>query len=316
MLRIPGTELDVSEFCYGTAAWGTGVDAVAAEKLYVAYRQAGGNFFDTAHCYGFWGGDGKLGASERTLGQCIRACGDGYQVVVATKGGHPDAGEAYRRPERYISAQVIASDISESLDRLGMDRIDLYYLHRDDPRVPAGEIIEILNAEIGRGRIGALGASNWSVARIAEANDYARFHGKQGFVVNQPEWSLAHPNAPVPTTDPAMRYLMPPDIIWHEGQEMAVVPYSSTAQGYFATGGEVAAKDFDNPISIARRDRAEQLADRLGVTPTQIALAYLRSHKFAVVPILGTTKIDHLKECLAAAEVKLTAQQVAWLAEG
>jgi aryl-alcohol dehydrogenase-like predicted oxidoreductase len=315
MPRIPATELDVSPLCYGTATWGTAVDEGQAERLYAAYRQAGGNFFDTAHCYGFWE-EGKLGFSERTLGRCIRSRGDSYQVVVATKGGHPDAGAAYRRPDRYISPQLIASDITESLDRLGLDRIDLYYLHRDDPRVPAGEIIDMLNAEIGRNRIIALGASNWSVARIAEANDYARVHGKQGFVASQPEWSLAHTNAVPPTADPANRYLMPADIAWHEGQKMAVVPYSSTARGYFATGGKAAAKTFDNPTSRARRERAEQLAGQLGVTPTQIALAWLMGHSFPVVPILGTTKIDHLKECLGAAEVRLTAQQVAWLAEG
>jgi aryl-alcohol dehydrogenase-like predicted oxidoreductase len=88
---------------------------------------------------------------------------------------------------------VIASDIDDSLNRLGMDCIPLYYLHRDDGKTPCGEIIGALNRQIGRGRIRYLGASNWSVARIAEANAYAAQHGLQGFVASQIQGSLARP---------------------------------------------------------------------------------------------------------------------------
>ncbi len=314
-VRIPGTELAVSALCYGLGAFGTAVRGEDADRLYTTYREAGGNFFDTAHCYSFWV-EGGLGASERALGDCLHRHGDRSEAVVATKGGHPDGGPAYRRPDRYLAPEVIVSDVGESLDRLGVDRIDLYYLHRDDPRVPVGEILGVLNAEIVRGRVRYLGASNWSTRRIAAANEHAQAHGLQGFVASQPQWSLAQPNAEPPTTDPATRFLMEDDVRWHATQEMAVIAYSSTARGYFATNGQAAKDAYDNAISRARLGRAQELARQLGRTPGQVALAYLMHQSFPVVPVLGTLSVEHLEEDLAAAQVQLTPEQVRWLREG
>src|SRR4051794_1197909 len=135
---IPRTQLTVSSLCLGTGSFGTGVKGAEMERLYALFREAGGNFFDTAHCYAFWI-EGGLGASERGLGECIRRFGDREAVVIGTKGGHPDNGPSYRRSDRYLAPEVIAADVSDSLERLGVDTIDLYFLHRDDPRVPVGE---------------------------------------------------------------------------------------------------------------------------------------------------------------------------------
>lgn len=197
-----------------------------------------------------------------------------------------------------------------------MDRIDLYYLHRDDPRVPVGEILDALNAEIARGRVRHLGASNWSTARIAAANEHAKARGLRGFVASQPQWSLAHPNAEPPKADPATRFLMEDDVRWHVAQQMAAIPYSSTARGYFATNGQAAKDAYDNSVSRARLERAQELASRLGCTPGQVALAYLMCQSFPVIPILGTLKVAHLEEDLAADQVRLTPEEVRWLREG
>lgn len=314
-LRIPGTDLEVSALCYGLGSFGTAVRGEEADRLYATFRQAGGNFFDTAHCYAFWV-EGGLGASERALGECLRRHRDLDEVVIATKGGHPAVVPGYPRGDRYLSPEVIASDLGDSLERLGVPCVDLYLLHRDDARVPVGEIVESLNAEIARGRLRHPGASNWSVARIAQANHYAASHGLRGFVISEPQWSLAHPNAAPPTTDPASRYLMPEDAAWHAASQLPVMAYSSTGCGYFATGGQAAANVFDNPISRARLDRARQLAKRLGCTPNQVALAYLMHQDFPVVPIIGTVNMDHLTDALGAVNVKLSVDEVQWLRDG
>jgi aryl-alcohol dehydrogenase-like predicted oxidoreductase len=313
--RIAGTDLEASALCYGMGAFGTAVVGDDAHRLYAAFRQAGGTFFDSAHCYGFWV-EGRLGASERCLGECVRRCGDEGRVVIETKGGHPAYLPGYPRPDRYLAPEVIASDIGESLDRLGVGRIDLYTLHRDDTRVPVGEIVTCLNAEIARGRIRYLGASNWSVTRIAEANRYAAAHGLRGFVISQPQWSLAHSNAKPPTTDADTRTLTDSDAAWHAASKLMVMAYSSTACGYFATGGQSAAKSFDNPTSRARLARAQELALLCGCSVNQVALAWLMHQDFPVVPIIGTTKMEHLEDALGAAEIKLTPEQVRWLREG
>jgi aryl-alcohol dehydrogenase-like predicted oxidoreductase len=307
--RLPGTDLDVSPICYGAMGHGTIADAARSEELFARYRDAGGNFFDTAHCYCFWI-PGMLGASERMLGEAVRRHGCRDDVVIASKGGHPGAGPSYPKPDAFISPETIAADLDDSLARLEMEVIDLYYLHRDDPRVPAGEIIEMLNAEVRRGRIRWLGASNWSAVRIADANAHAAAHGLRGFSVSQPRWNLAQDN---PGGDPTMRTLDAADFAWHQDTGLPVAPYTSTAGGYFAGADH---PTFQNPVSQARRARAVQLAADLACTPAQVALAWLLAQPFPVYPIIGTTNPAHLADALGATDVRLTAEQVDWLRDG
>lgn len=303
------SDLSVSSLCCGTVAFGTVIRGQNLRQLYDAYRAAGGNFFDTAHCYAFWIRGGN-GASERALGECVRQSGDRKDLVIATKGGHPPGGDPYPRPDRYLDPAVVAQDITESLERLGLEQIDLYYLHRDDPRVPVGEIMDGLNAEIRRGRIRYLGASNWLSARIAAANAYAAAHGLAGFIASQPHWNLAQPNQ---TADPTMLFLNSDEEAWHRTHGLPVVAYSATARGYFASGGRLAATDYDNPISRGRLQRATELAVQLGVTPGQVAVAYLLNQPFPAFPILGTTDPQHLADAVQATRLRLTEEQINWL---
>ncbi len=313
--RLPATDLAVSAFCCGAAPFGTTVTGEALDRLFGTFLDAGGNVFDTAHCYCCWLPDGA-GASERALGELVRRFGVRDRVVIATKGGHPSLRPYLERPDYYISPETIAADLDDSLARLGLDRVDLYFLHRDDARVPVGEIVELLNAEIARGRVRYLGASNWPVARIEEANAYAAAHGLQGFAASQPQFSLAQGNV-VPGPDPTLRTLAPADLAWHAAAQLPVLAYSSTACGYFAgSTGAAAVGQFDNPVSQARRTRARRLAAELGSTPTQVALAYLRHQPFPVIPILGTTNPAHLQEAFGAVDITLTPAQCAWLADG
>ena len=311
--RLPNTDLEVSTLCFGASSFGTGVRNAEADRLTAAFVEAGGNFFDTAHCYAFWEPNG-LGASERELGASLRRLGLQDKVIVATKGGHPDWGAQYPRPADFLSEQVILSDIEESLERLGVSRIDLYYLHRDDGRTPVGEIIEMLNREVQRGRLRALGASNWSVTRLAEANAYAAQKGLQGFAASQIQGSLAEPKWQ-PDADPTTRYATDTEWAWHSDAGLPLVLYSATAGGYFAnatgSGGL-----YDSPANQMRRERARELSARLGCTPTQVALAYLMAQSPPVVPLFGTTNPTHLTEILGAVSVALTPEQVRWLHEG
>jgi len=313
-LRIPSTDLNVSAMAYGMGGFGTVVSGDAASRLYEAYRNAGGNFFDTAHCYAFWS-PGGLGISERTLGELVRRHGDQGRVVVATKGGHPDAGADYRRPDRYLSGEVLARDIAESLDRLGLDRVDVYLLHRDDRRVAVGEIIDGLNEHVRVGRLRYLGASNWTTARIEAANAYAAGKGLHGFVISQPRFSLAPPTAtPAFDDDLATRPLDADDRAWYQTTGLPVMAYSPTACGFFAEAGPAArSAAFDNPVSRQRLARVRRLAADLGRSGTQLALAWLMHQPFPAVPILGTTNVDHLHDALGAVDVTLTPEQAEWL---
>jgi aryl-alcohol dehydrogenase-like predicted oxidoreductase len=299
-VKVPGSALEVSAIAYGTADWGIAPET-PVERLYATYREAGGNCFDTAHCYAFW--RDKLGASERTLGQCIKANDRRSDLVLITKGGHPASDPQYPRPDRFLGPEVIESDVRESLERLGTDYIDLYFLHRDDPRAPVNEVMDALKPQVESGKLRYLGASHWSTARIGAANTYAAAHGMPPFVASQPGWNLGHP------TPPAGPFGMK-DRAWHEKSGLAIFAFSPTARGYFARGKD---DQFDNPVSQARLSRATKLGQELGATANQIAVAWLMHQPFTVIPILGTLKIDHLVDALGAAAVTLSLEQVKWL---
>ncbi len=311
-IALPGSDLEVSILGYGVALFGTAVRGDDADRLLGAYHAAGGTLVDTAHCYAYWV-EGGLGASERELGAAIRRLGIRDELVVATKGGHPGAGQTYPQPEAFLSPEALAASLDESLARLGMDAVDLYYLHRDDGRTPVGEVIEALNAEIARGRVRALGASNWSTARIALANAYAAAHGVTGFCCSQAQWSLAEPDWQ-PGPDPVTRCVHEADAAWYAESGIPVVAYSATANGYFAADGPVG--PFTGERNAARRARTRQLAAELGCTATQLAVAWLLRQAPTVAPLFSTLRPRHMREAIAALEIPLSSAQARLLHDG
>ena len=314
---LDGSDVKVSTFCYGTMQFGKEMEQGERDALFSMFRDAGGNFFDTAHCYCSWL-PCHDGAAERILGDYIGRNGCRDEVFVATKGAHPSMPN-YRTVTEYMTAGRIAADIDDSLARLQVDVIDLYWLHRDDPRVPAGDIIDILNAEKQRGRIRTYGASNWTAPRLAEANAYAADHGLSGFVGSQPRWSLAcgdeEPAGAKRLEPGVLLALSQADAAWHAESKLPVMPYAPTANGFFGTDGQRPEKLRTEP-NLARLGRAKDLAAELGATPNQIALAWLLHQPFPVFPILGTGNPDHLRDALAADTIDLTPEQVCRLRGG
>lgn len=297
------TDLQLSTFCCGLGGLFE-LPLSESDALLDAFIESGGNFFDSAHVYSFWLPGGN-GLSEIRIGDYLRRRGLTDKVTVATKGGHPSA-PGYRTVDYYLSPDRIGADIDDSLGRLQCSHVELYYLHRDDPRVPVDEIVDALNVEINCGRIRFLGASNWSTARIALANDYARARGLSGFVISQPRWSLASAqNGPGDLVD------ADDEIGWYRDNNFPLAAYSSTAHGFF-DGHDT--PTYQSPENIARRERAQQLARKHDATPGQIASAWLLGQRFPVFPILGTKNVARLREALAADALTLTAKELDWLA--
>ena len=165
----------------GSVFFGTQIARDASYAVMDTYLEGGGNFIDTANGYALWLPEG-VGASERTIGEWMRARGLRDQIVLATKGAHfrPDGAPGH------CSREQIEDHLTQSLERLAVETVDLYWLHRDEPARPVGEIIETL-ADIRRsGRIRAYGASNWEPDRIEAANQYAEAHHLPRFVASQP----------------------------------------------------------------------------------------------------------------------------------
>ena len=174
--KIEGVSQPVSRIFLGTASppFNTGLDG--SELLEAALSQ-GINAIDTARVYGL---------SENSLGTWLDRPGNREKVVLLSKCGHP-AEDGARR----VCAAEMRRDLEISLEALRTDHIDIYLLHRDDPAIPVGEIMETFQSMFEDGRINAFGGSNWTVARLREANAYAAAHGLRPMTASSPQFGLA-----------------------------------------------------------------------------------------------------------------------------
>jgi aryl-alcohol dehydrogenase-like predicted oxidoreductase len=286
-VTIPGTELAVSRLCLGGNKLGGEFDHDRSFALLDAFVEAGGNFVDTAHVYADWLPDVERSCSEKTIGRWLAARGMAGAIVVATKIGHPRLGSpGCSRLDRASLRQ----DVFEALDNLGLSRLDLVYLHRDDPTRAAEDILGALEELRQEGRIAHYAASNWTAGRLGEADGAVSRHSWQGFRANQAEWSLASRNPGSVAVDLCR---MDADMIrWHRASQIAAIPYSTQARGYFdkSAAGMVdapTAASYDNPQSRRRARKLGILAGTVGLTPTEAMLALFRLAPFLVIPVVG-----------------------------
>lgn len=280
-------------------------DLDATFALLDAWREAGGNAIDTAHIY-------QGGASERAIGEWMQARGCREEMVIVTKGAHPNA------DRKRVTPEDITCDLRDSLARLKTDVIDLYLLHRDDPDIPVGPIVEILNEHLGAGRIRAFGASNWTPERIEEANAYAASRGLRGFSASSPHLSLAVPAEPiwpgcVDARDERSRR-------WYERTRMPLFAWSAQARGFFSglhapgrVEDELIARCYATPDNWERLRRARALGKRKGFSAIQVALAWVLHQPFPVYALVGPRNIAELRSCVAALDLELTAEELRWL---
>lgn len=309
---LPGTDLSPSVICLGTALLGSTIPRDDAFRLLDAFVEAGGCFLDSAHCYADWLG-GERSVSEKTIGAWMRARGNRRDVVVATKGAHPEMPSMRLR----LSPEEITKDLTESLEYLGVETIDLYWLHRDDPSRPVAEILGVLGEHARAGRIRYYGCSNWSAARMEEAREHAARAGMRGFVASQNMWSLARPVAAA-IGDRTLVCMGDAEVAFHRLHGMAAVPFSSQAGGLFAKmeRGMEPPPLYRSEENRRRFERAQVLARRHGRTVNDVALAYLTSQEFPVFPIVGCRDLEQLAASMGAAGFRLEPEEVRLLERG
>jgi len=275
----------------------------------------GGNCFDTAHVYG----DGRM---ETLLGHWHSARNLRDDIVIIGKGAHT--------PDDHPSA--VAPQLDESLTRLQTDYVDVYFLHRDNREVPVGEFVDAVNAEIDSGRIKAWGGSNWTLARVQAANEYAEKHGRQGMSAVSNNFSLAHMIKPL---WPGVQTATEPDFRSYLSETgMALMPWSSQARGFFTPWAEEVMQQTgrENPVitgvqptmaelaetwfseeNFERRSRAVSLAEERGVAVIQVALAYVINQPFPCFPLIGPRQISETRSSLAALDIELSPAECRWL---
>jgi 1-deoxyxylulose-5-phosphate synthase len=309
-LEISGLDTPVSIIGLGTSTTAFTTEGNEATDLLEEFLAAGGNLVDTAHIYG-------VGKSEQTLGSWLEESGRRSEVILITKGCHPtvDPDDVFGKPwVSRVTPEAIRADLSESLERLRTDHVDLYLLHRDDETVDPGPLMETLTEEQERGRIKVFGASNWSVERIAEANAFAARNGLNGFAVSSQGLSLARPTV--------MRYpgtLFADDAIrqWHQTTGFPLLAWSAQSAGLLLGQSPSDAPDdaraYISDENFERLRRAQELGEAKNATGLQVALAYVLLQPFPVVGLVGPSSVSHLEEALGGLDVDLTPEEIEYL---
>jgi len=313
-ITLGQTDLSVSRLCYGTNMLGWMLDQGKSNAILDTFAGLGGNFIDTARSYGDWAPDAPVGASERAVGAWLKGQRRD-DFVIATKGGFFDmrVGDYRNR----VTPEDITADLAQSLDHLGLDTIDLYFVHTDNPDTPVEPIIDTLIGHREAGRLRHFAASNWGAARIVAANAYAASLGKPGFVASETFWGLAVPDVAAAAAQGYVHY--------YEGEYEAlhaaglpIVAYAAQSGGYFtkrANGAELGAlaDRYGNPVNDRRLAVAQTLAAAHDVSLNDVVLSYLTSQPNQTIPIFGGSTPDQVRDSVKAAALVLTAAELAQL---
>jgi aryl-alcohol dehydrogenase-like predicted oxidoreductase len=282
--------------------FGWTIDEQRSFEVLDAYVEGGGNFIDTADVYGRRGPEGA-GGSERIIGRWIAARGNREQLVIATKvGSFPDL--------RGLSESTIERAVEGSLERLGIEEIDLYYAHEDDPDTPLEETLGAFQRLIDAGRIRYAAASNYSAARLREACALGEREGLASYVALQPHYNLLEREY-----ERELREVC-------ETHGLACVPYFGLARGFltgkYRPGGEQVSspraagvrESYFNERGFAVLAALDEVAASHGTTVAAVALAWLLAQPTVIAPIASATSRGQVAELLPATALELSAAEI------
>jgi aryl-alcohol dehydrogenase-like predicted oxidoreductase len=282
--------------------FGWTIDEQRSFEVLDAYVEGGGNFIDTADVYGRRGPEGA-GGSERIIGRWIAARGNREQLVIATKvGSFPDL--------RGLSESTIERAVEGSLERLGIEEIDLYYAHEDDPDTPLEETLGAFQRLIDAGRIRYAAASNYSAERLREACALGEREGLASYVALQPHYNLLEREY-----ERELREVC-------ETHGLACVPYFGLARGFLTGkyrpgGGQVSSpraagvrESYFTERGFAVLAALDEVAASHGTTVAAVALAWLLAQPTVIAPIASATSREQVGELLPATTLELSAAEI------
>jgi predicted dehydrogenase/aryl-alcohol dehydrogenase-like predicted oxidoreductase len=296
---VPGLKIPMSRFVMGCDNCN---NIAKGAIVWDAWMEAGGNAFDTAFAYGG-------GVHEQVLGQWLKSRQVRDETVVIVKGGAPP----------YCTPDALETQLEISLDRLGLDRAPVYIMHRDNPDVPIDEFTDLMDRLHRAGRIGIWGGSNWSISRFAMAQKLARTKGQIPPQILNNNLSLAVMERPVwPGCIAANN---PETLEFLKTSQTVHLSWSSQARGYFLPENlrnrlprETAPETcFGSARNAERRQRAESLAGKKGLTANNIAAAWVLSQPFPSFALIGPRSPGEIASTLPALTAALTPEECDWL---
>lgn len=304
--RLGNTGFEIAPLALGGNVFGWTADEPTSFKVLDAFVDKGFNLIDTADVYSEWVPGHKGGESEAIIGKWLKQSGKRDKVVIATK-----VGMAMGEDKKGLSAAYIQQAVEDSLRRLQTDHIDLYQAHKDDPNTPLEETLGAFTELIQQGKVRAIGASNYSGQRLAEALDVSdkttdSRTALARYQTLQPEYNLYE------------RFVYETDLEQLcQKNGLGVICYFSLASG-FLTGkyrsiGDLSksprglrVKKYLNARGLRILDALDEVAQQHGATPTQVALAWLMARPSITAPIASATSVDQLSELTQAANLDLS----------
>ncbi len=306
-VKIANTDLEIAPINFGGNVFGWTLDEKQSFEILDAFVDGGFNFIDTANTYSWWVND-VGGQSETIIGNWMKARGNRDKLVIATK-----IGSETKVHPKDISKKQILKCADESLKRLQVDYIDLYYTHFDDDKTPVEETLSAYDELVKGGKVRYIAASNVSPERLIESFDVAEKNSFPKYVALQPHYNL------VERTNYESKYL--PLV---EKYGLSVFPYWSLASG-FLTGKYrseadlvksvrgAGAKQYLNEKGLGVLSALDQVAKKHGSQPATVSLAWLLAQPHLLAPIVSATSKSQLETLFAAPELKLDAEDLALL---
>ncbi len=325
-IQFADTGATVSAMALGCLPFGSKLDKERSFELLDYYASQGGNFLDTANNYSFWDADGKGGESENALGEWMRARGNRKDIFLATKlGAFPTvsrdeffsyAGNPWADKTEGLSRKAILSAVDDSLKRLGTDHIDLLYAHVDDRTVDQEETLEAFAEIVKRGKARFIGSSNFKVWRLERARTLAAERGLPVYKAVQMFHTYFQSEK---FADTGMADQMGDELFDYvrSGNEMALLAYTPLLWGSYTQThkyGEIdRLKSFVRPQNDERRKRLDRVAAETGRSVNEVIYAWMMQSSPRIIPLVAVSRLEHLKEDLAAANLTLTPGQMAIL---
>ncbi|HWU76181.1 MAG TPA: aldo/keto reductase [Rhodanobacter sp.] len=307
MRQLGNSPLSIAPLVFGGNVFGWSVDEQRSFELLDAFVDGGGNLIDTADVYSAWAPGNRGGESETIIGKWLKRSGKREQVLIATK-----VAKWVEQPG--LAAVNIRQAVDGSLSRLQVECIDLYFAHQDDASVAMADTLGEFARLIEAGKIRAIGASNFSATRVADALAMSKQHHLPRYECLQPEYNLVSRAGYEAELEPLAR-----------NENLGVISYYGLASGFLSgkyrstadlaksstRGGGV--KKYLNPHGLGVLSALDDVAAAHQATPAQVALAWLMARPGITAPIASATTVEQLGELIGALRLSLTANEIAAL---
>ena len=307
--KLGNTGLEVSALCLGSDLLGSKHNQEASFAVLDAFRERGGTFLDTGNLYAAWLPNCSGGESETVIGQWLKARGCRDEMIVGTKLGFD-----FADTKGGLSAAEIELQCDKSLRRLGTDRIDIYWAHRDDYDTPQAETMQAFDKLVKAGKVRAIGASNLRVWRISQANEIARANGWTQYGAVEQRYTYLRP---LPAADFGPQLCIGDELkSFAADSGVGLVAYSIMLGGAYDKPGAVLPPQYAGPDADLRLAVLKGVAAEVGATLGQVIIAWVRQHTPSILPIIAGSRPEQIAQSVEALKLELTAAQMQRLNSG